>query len=217
MAARCIWLLVTVALQLTLRICPCHAEHSAEDTPWVRWRLSSALIFDSVAHGNGVFVGVSQNGIHASFDAEEWKMVFNNTGMTSVAFGGGAFVALAFGYNTPSPVYTSRDGLVWTAAACQAVGNYSTITQLSQLAYDGNGTWVVGVKYVPNGSEFYYQGVLTNPSLATQLCGRTTKQHSSSTLCNTSLGSGSLSITTTTLMGMLCAVTLVLCAVAYRV
>jgi hypothetical protein len=112
-----------------------HAMRSTDGTTWDRITTAPALI--SVAFGNGVFVGLSQNAqstssyVYRSTDAQSWSRVSGIEFLTgrsvskAIAFGNGLFLVLDAGR-----VRYSANGLSWSSGA-QTSGSASTAARLS--------------------------------------------------------------------------------------
>lgn len=113
------------------------------DSSPLAWQIENSGVNkhpNAVAFGNGVFVGgwgLDYEGgtLATSTDGQTWttRQNVSGTGIYSVTFGGGQFVA---GGNN-GHVYTSSDGITWSA------GNTGTVNPINDITYDG--TQFVGV------------------------------------------------------------------------
>jgi hypothetical protein len=108
------------------------------------WTQSSAIAFDSIAYGNGLYVAIQPEKIYYSTDAITWTLAFDNSSglvpyqFSKIRFGGGKFVVINT-YSTLRFAY-SETGSSWTIVtpSVPAVESYN----YNALAY-GNGMWVV--------------------------------------------------------------------------
>ncbi|HEX5398285.1 MAG TPA: hypothetical protein VFY06_04480 [Verrucomicrobiae bacterium] len=93
--------------------------------------------FYGVAAGGSGFVAVGQNGIiYTSPDGLAWTQRDSGTDLLfySVAYGNGTYVAFADNGTTHTSVFTSNDGMTWTA-------NERGLGQINSIAF-GNGVFL---------------------------------------------------------------------------
>lgn len=104
-----------------------------------------------VAYGNGVFVAVGSDGAYTSSDGSHWtQRVPNTVFLTSVAFTGQHFVAVAAAFVAPGgSILISSDGIDWASQ--------KTITEPGDTALPGGTT--LGFNHVRwTGSELFAVG-----------------------------------------------------------
>jgi hypothetical protein len=133
---------------------------------------SDGAFFTSVASGNGVYVAVGQYAygdpgfIESSNDGTNWTLPSTMDGIAygpvmpwdlfDVTYGNGIFVACGWDYAQGGNLYSSPDGINWTA-------HQSKITDIYRVIY-GNGLFVaVGDGFPTNGDP----NVLTNKNIFT--------------------------------------------------
>ncbi len=135
----------------TIAYLPSGSQTPIYSTDGIYWnqavQLSLSTTWNSIAYGNGRFVGIASNGTTGitSTDAANWTWYAGIAGeagaKTNVAFGAGRFVALRSGSNR---YVTTTDGTTWTA------GNLPESRTWNSLAY-GAGRFVgamSGTRYV---------------------------------------------------------------------
>jgi Immunoglobulin I-set domain len=123
---------------------------------WYRTNLAGGGGYlDGIAHGNGTYVAVGQNGlVFTSPDALTWSNRTSGTSSTlyDVAFGNGIFVATIAG---SSNVLTSPNGITWTTRGTVVGGNYDTVVFRDGLFY-GAGTRIAtspdGIAWTDRGA-----------------------------------------------------------------
>lgn len=118
---------------------------SALGTTLGSWSSGSGanLSFNSVAYGNGRFVGMASTGIFTSTDGKTWTAGSGASG-TAVTFGNGKFVSVNISNGT-GLAYTSTDGVTWSG------GTSGVNVTLSDIVY-GNSLYVA----VGSGGYVYY-------------------------------------------------------------
>ncbi|HEY6228358.1 MAG TPA: hypothetical protein VI282_14650, partial [Verrucomicrobiae bacterium] len=134
---------------------------STNGEDWAVHLTGSIGTFGSIARGNGVTVATAYGGIvFVSTDLQNWTQVeaFRRDTTAAVAFGNGRFIAIGpKSWTEPSSVWTSVDGVEWTAG-----GRPEVPIELGSVQYGGavfsNGLFAMAVY---NGSN---QGVIVTSS-----------------------------------------------------
>jgi hypothetical protein len=118
--------------------------YSSDGKAWTAVAYSEFGSISAIAYGNGTFVAGSGSKMAYSSDGVSWTAVLDSKissdSIEAIAYGNGTWVAGSFLGNM---VYSSDNGVTWTAVAGKPLGTMSggVYRGVDAIAY-GNGTWV---------------------------------------------------------------------------